>query len=196
MKRLRERNSFWLEAKRQSVHAAGALFAVSAYFLGAFNTLILSGITILIATALGYLRSRRTGIFRHLEDSLHNWVMGFERPGELPLNGLITFAAGVFIVSLIFPVSVIVPSVLVLAFGDSLSTLVGRLWGRNPLFYNEKKSWEGSGAFFFAALAVLYFFVNPMKAVAIASLAAVVEGMPDVDDNITVPFAVAVFLSI
>jgi dolichol kinase len=35
-----------------------------------------------------------------------------------------------------------------------------------------------------------------MKAVAIASLAAVVEGMPELDDNITVPFAVAVFLSI
>lgn len=182
--------------KRQSIHATGSLFAVSAYFLGAFNTAILAVVTMLFATLMGYLRTKRTGIFRHMEDSFHSWIMGFERPGEAPLKGLITFAAGVFLVSLIFPAGIIVPSVLVLAFGDSVSTLVGRLWGKDPLFYNEKKSWEGSGAFFFAALAVLYFFVNPMKAVAIASLAAVVEGMPRVDDNITVPFAVAIFLSI
>ncbi|MEM5804438.1 MAG: SEC59/DGK1/VTE5 family protein [Candidatus Aenigmatarchaeota archaeon] len=197
MKGRKGRADVWFEAKRQGVHAAGSTYALVAYFLGSQAALIAACAVIAAAFFLGFMRSRRIGPFGgYLEGVMHDWITGFERPDEVPLGGLVTFSLGVVVVSALFPAGIVVPAIIVLAAGDSVSTVIGKVWGDNPLFYNRKKSWEGSGAFFFVALAVLLFFVNPMKAVAIAALVSVVEGMPGIDDNITVPLATALLLSI
>ncbi|MBU4124552.1 MAG: phosphatidate cytidylyltransferase, partial [Nanoarchaeota archaeon] len=82
-----------------------------------------------------------------------------------------------------------------LAAGDSFSTLVGKLYGKHPLPINHKKTWEGSIAFFVMAFTILWFF-DPTKAIYVALITMVVEMLPKLDDNLTIPLAVGILLSL
>lgn len=94
----------------------------------------------------------------------------------------------------LFPVSVAVPSLLVLALADPAASLVGRTWGRRKV---GKGSVEGGVAFFAVALVVLLLSAAPgpiswAGALAVAALVSAVEITPlGLDDNLTVPLATA-----
>ncbi len=47
----------------------------------------------------------------------------------------------------------------VLAFGDSAAGVVGQKWGRHPLPWNPKKTWEGLAAFVVGSLAAVFLLV-------------------------------------
>lgn len=79
--------------------------------------------------------------------------------------------------------------------GDTAAALVGRRWGRHR--YTGNRSLEGSLAFFLAALigAWLVPGVSLLLGTAAALLATVVEGLSRrVDDNLTVPVIVGLFV--
>lgn len=81
--------------------------------------------------------------------------------------------------------------------GDTAAALVGRRWGRHRITGN--RTWEGSSAFFVAALAggVLLPGITWPLALAAAVLATVVEAASRrIDDNLTVPLIVGVFVHI
>ncbi len=98
-----------------------------------------------------------------------------------------------------------VVALMLLCGGDGIADLVGRRWGRHPLPWSRRKTWEGSLAVFLGgwvlAAAVLAAYVAagafpapwaaylvPLTAVAFA--AAVVESLPlEEIDNLTVPLA-------
>lgn len=98
-----------------------------------------------------------------------------------------------------------VVALMLLCGGDGIADLVGRRWGRHPLPWSRRKTWEGSLAVFLGgwllAAAVLGAYVAagafpapwaaylvPLTAVAFA--AAVVESLPlEEIDNLTVPLA-------
>lgn len=102
------------------------------------------------------------------------------------------FLIGALTVLVFAPHGFFAPALLVLALADPAASLVGRLWGRHKL---GKGSWEGTGAFFLVALAVLVPFAG-LSAGLIAALAvAVAEVVPSgIDDNLTVPLATAIAL--
>lgn len=99
-------------------------------------------------------------------------------------------------------------AIVVLCAGDGASGLFGPIYGKTPLAWNRRKSWEGTAFFFlFSALFTVgmhfYFaqlgwiplpYSHPMeilpyfgKIVILASATAVVESLPVPDwDNITV----------
>lgn len=117
----------------------------------------------------------------------------FERRNVLfPGWGGATYLAGL-LMPLVFLVDInqIAASIFVLAVGDSLSTLVGRM-GRYRLPYNKKKTLEGSLAFLLSSLPA-YYFVGPVI-VPLALIAAMVESLSfDIDDNLTIPVVCIIF---
>ncbi len=135
-----------------------------------------------------------------------------ERSKVTPGRGTFRFYTGAllaYILMLVFnkPYFMFASAVLVLAMGDSASTLVGVRFGRNKIPYNKHKSIEGAVAgFSFAFIGiflaqVLIFAVSPLYAVIISVSASfigmLVESLPlPVDDNLSIPVATIVFLSI
>ena len=201
MKGKKGRSSIMLELKRQTVHFSGILFALSLIYLGSQRTIMIIGTALFVAIMIAIQRNNSKKVswplrtISRVEKSIQRWLGGFERKGELPMGGAITYGTGVLMTIFIFPPQLAVPAILVLAFADAASTVVGRMWGRTKLFMNPDKSWEGSMAFFLTCLAVLMFFVNPMKATGVALIAVVVEALPKIDDNVSIPIAVALLLS-
>jgi dolichol kinase len=172
------------------------------YLLPRAQTVLLLGLLVLTILALTVYRGHRTRLHKHiaieqlflLEDWFEKQIMKFERPGEFPLQGALLYYVGVFVAFELFPLNAAAAAVSVLAIGDSVSTVVGRSWGRHKLPINKDKSWEGSAAFFIGALFVLMFFANPVKALMVAAAATAVEAAPRMDDNLTIPLATGLAL--
>jgi phosphoserine phosphatase len=117
----------------------------------------------------------------------------FERRNVLfPGWGGATYLVGILMpLAFLANVNQIAASIFILAVGDSLSTLVGRM-GKAKLPYNKKKTLEGSLAFLLSSL-LAYYFVGPVI-VPLALIAAAVESLPfDVDDNLTIPVVCVIF---
>jgi len=204
-KRREKRNasSLALELRRQLVHAIAGMATVIIILLfdRPLSQLAL-GLAVFATMLLVLYRRHRTEFHKHfglealyrMETWIETRIMDFERPGEAMLRGPLLFFTGSLIVYEFFPLYTAIAAILVLAISDSASTLVGRIWGTHRLPMNKQKTWEGSTTFFVGALAVLVFFTSPARAVSIALAAAIVEMAPRMDDNITVPIAVALML--
>lgn len=188
-----------IEIKRQFVHSLG-IFLIFLLFLGREMASLLTflGIVLLIFFA-EYRRCElklkdifKLKIVEKLEEHSENFIKGHERPEELPLNGAITFLIGSFFAFVLFPSYIAAASIAVLALGDSISTLIGKYYGKNKIPYNKNKSIEGSLAFFLISLMALLFFINPLNSFFVAIIATFVESLPKLDDNITIPIAVGI----
>jgi dolichol kinase len=119
----------------------------------------------------------------------------FERSDAiLPGWGSAAYAVGVLIaLTFLADLSLIVSVVYILAVGDGISTIVGRL-GRMKLPYNQRKTVEGSLALFVSSLPA-YLLIGPLI-IPLAIVAAVAESIPGLEDNITIPIACTAFLLI
>jgi dolichol kinase len=168
-----------LELRRQLIHATGIFVAilireVYKIFQGWLVPASLLLVIIFVGYGISYLH--RGGVklpilTRIIRDSERDKDKAF------PGRGALRFFMGSFFTLLIFRNSpaIVVAGIIVLALGDSASTLGGVAFGRHKLFYNHEKSITQ----FSLELAV------------IASLVGViVESLPlGVDDNLTVPVA-------
>lgn len=97
------------------------------------------------------------------------------------------YVAGCFVAVAVFPRTVAVAAILVLALADPLASYVGRRWGRRPFGTGTV---EGSVVFVGAALLVLWPFAGWGVALVVAVATALVERIPwPLDDNLTVPLA-------
>lgn len=147
------------------------------------------------ALSSAYKRGIRIPIVAQLIDST-------ERPeviNNMPGKGALSFFLGSLLVVLLFgfDASVASASIAVLAIGDSVSTLVGRNFGRHKIQYNPAKSWEGtlSGLVFAAIGASL--LLSPELAIIGALGGMLVESLPlKADDNITIPLGAGTAVSL
>lgn len=99
------------------------------------------------------------------------------------------YMVGILLAVILFPLSAVVPGILVLAFADPAASVLGRLVGRRRL---GKGSVEGALIFALVAFLVLLPFVTPPVAAACALITALVEVLPlGLDDNLTVPLTAA-----
>ena len=190
-----------LETKRQLIHASGvvvALYVRWSYdalgFLAPFATLVLA-ILFLYLAAEGYKRKLRLPIVSDIIDAAER----AEAIEKSPASGALFFFIGSLFSLVMFNsnINVVCASILILALGDSVSTLVGRKFGRSKIFYNPAKSWEGSiGGFAFALLGALTQVSLPVAFIgALAGMLA--ESLPiKVDDNITIPVFAGLAMSL
>jgi dolichol kinase len=174
------------------VHALGLLSVPLILFVERTAATILLGGFLLLLIMLSFYRAKRAFQAQWLE----TFVLKRERPGAFPLSGAVFFFLGTFCAFLLYSPIHAAAAVAVLALGDSVSTVVGKFWGKHKLPINKSKSWEGSLAFFAASLFALLLFVQPEKAILVAGLTAAVEMLPRLDDNFTVPIAAGLFLTL
>ncbi|MBI4015396.1 MAG: hypothetical protein HY362_01620 [Candidatus Aenigmarchaeota archaeon] len=182
----------FLELRRQAVHAFGIVVAIGVMFLpqevyiGGLESVLIFFVLLSVYKAGKFVFIGRIGKLFLL------FAKKFERPGELLLRGPIMFFAGATITAIIFPSAVAAAGIAVLALGDSASTIIGKTYGKHKIPWEGNRSWEGSIAFFIFALAACLLFQIPVqKAFAAAVLSAIIETIPILDDNLTVPIAAA-----
>lgn len=127
-----------------------------------------------------------------------NWLLlQFERPKVIPGAGAIQMVLGILIASLVFGYAfgrydIAAASIFILAFGDSVSTFVGKKYGEIKLLHNSMKSLEGTLSGFIVA----FISTIPVVGVELAFLGSFVgmffESFTDrvgIDDNILIPLA-------
>ncbi len=120
------------------------------------------------------------------------------------LNSMTFYTLSCFFVCLVFPKAVAILSILFLAFGDVIASVVGVKWGRHKIF--RRLSLEGSLAFFATAalLTLLYPLLAPQFSGNLFLLCMVggLVGMTSewvsfrTDDNLMIPLYSATFLFI
>jgi len=116
-----------------------------------------------------------------------------ERPSTIQGYGSFWYVIGLlFILSFLNNPLEVMAAVFIMSVSDGVSTLIGR-YGKRRLFYNKKKTLEGSVAFFLCSL-FTYPILGPISII-LALLATIVESIPILDDNITLPIAMIIFFS-
>jgi dolichol kinase len=190
-----------LEIKRQVAHALGFFSIILIYIFGKWYAALLMFLVSATFFILGEYRKNKNKYkiikikaLDEFEDIIEDEFKTYERKKELPFRGAITFYFSCFLVTFLFEPNIAIASIAVLAFADSLSTVVGYFVGEHKLPINKKKSWEGSTIFFITSLVILLFFANPIKALIIALIATFVEMLPKIDDNLTVPLVTGVLI--
>lgn len=189
------------EIPRQFAHLSGLVFIIIAQFTG---RLIVSVYCFFIAfTFLAYSEfvrreeRRLERIIHRLESRVRDFVSRFDRKDiARPFLGAfwLYFAFGLTL--LIFPLSIASAACVILAVGDSFSTLAGKPWGRHKIV---GKSLEGSLAFLASSFLAASFFIDPFVALAGAAAGALAELAPEagllknlhrrglLDDNMLIP---------
>ena len=110
------------------------------------------------------------------------------------ITGPLSLTIGILATLFFFPVSVYMPAILIVCIADSLSSLVGRAYGRVALPFFQRTI-EGSLAFFLSSLGILVFFCPFPEALVTAALATVIElFIPNYLDNLLIPLGTAVFM--
>ena len=190
-----------LEIKRQMAHALGFFSIILIYIFGKWYAALLLFLVFATFFVLGEYRKNKNKYkiikikaIDEFEDIIEDEFKTYERRSELPFRGAITFYFSCSLVTFLFEPSIAIASIAVLAFADSLSTVVGSFVGEHKLPVNKKKSWEGSSIFFLTTITILLFFVSPIKALLISILVTFVEMLPRVDDNLTVPLVTGVLM--
>ncbi|MBI2079201.1 hypothetical protein HYT84_00425 [Candidatus Micrarchaeota archaeon] len=179
------------ELGRQLIHAIVAVILIGLLFsLDRYKFMVLLFFGILFGSLI--INWKSLGSRVPIADWFH---YRFERPdARFPGYGSAWYAIGVLLMAVFLAdVSKIAAGIVVLGIGDAVSTIIGLLYGKNKLFYNPKKSVEGTLAFFAASL-VSYLFIGPLSLV-LAAISALVESLPvPLDDNLTIPLIATAIL--
>lgn len=172
-----------LEFKRQMIHLLnGSAIAAAVYFLKPmFGLWVLA--PLVAALALLHTVPRI-----HPEHRIANHLMyHFERRNdiqEFPFKGAIFYGLGIIFPIVLLEVNYAVAVILILSVGDSVSTMVGRRYGKTRIF---DKSVEGTLAFTLSSWIVASLLVGPVHGLVLALAGAVIELFSLFDDNVTIP---------
>jgi dolichol kinase len=184
------------EIKRKIFHV---IFGITLVFLLYYE--IINNLILLIIIIIGLIVSF---LSRKIKIPIVYWFLKkFERDGEIrkfPGKGIIFYLMGAYIVFLFFPKDIASASLVILAFGDSFSHLVGKHFGTLKHPFTDKKFLEGAVAGIIAGFFAAIIFVSPFEAFLASFFGMLVEGIDlklgieKVDDNIVVPIASAVII--
>lgn len=183
------------EFLRKLIHIGGVVAVPILYWLGGAKTAIL-----FFVLALGlYVCPRLVncadktpfgGLLRGFKDALDF----LERKSRDRYRGAMFFFASIGAIALVMPINIAVISIIVVSIGDGVSTLAGRAFGKNRLFHNEAKSWEGSLSGLAASIFVCSFVASVPMAIFASLVGMFVESFDtEINDNLSVPFSVAIF---
>ena len=182
------------EIRRQVFHLLfGAVIVMLLKYMLIDEKIIL--LLIVIGFVVSYIsKTRKIPIIYH-------FLKRFERNEEIkifPGKGVITYLIGILIVLVIpFSREIALASILVLAFGDSVSHLFGLHYGKTKTLLSDKKFLEGSLAGFVAAFIGAKLFLLWHEAFFASLIAMVFEttgirfGSTHVDDILFMPFIAA-----
>jgi dolichol kinase len=192
-----------LEIRRKLVHASGIFTIFIILWLGKWNAALITLFAAAFMLILGEYRMNRDRykIIRskkidEFEEIMEKGFKSYERPNTLPFVGAVEFYLGCFLAIVLFEPRTAMACISVLSLADAVSTLIGNYFGSHRLYINKKKTLEGSSAFYITALFTLMFFTDPLRAAAVALVATLAEALPRINDNITIPVSVGIFLTL
>jgi HAD superfamily phosphoserine phosphatase-like hydrolase len=107
----------------------------------------------------------------------------------------VTLSLGIIFSLLLFSKSIACIVIIIVAFSDSIATVIGRFYGRLRIPYNHGKSVEGSIAFFVSAFICSNFFVPFGTALIVSFVSCIIESIPLRIDNISIPLGTGFFLT-
>lgn len=179
-----------VELVRKSIHIlVGIVPTMAAVHLPVTQALLVSGILFYTYCEMLRLRGYEVTIVSRLTA-----LAARRRDSGRFVLGPVTLGMGAFISLLFFPEPSASIAIYALAFGDGLSSLVGRLFGTVRIPYTGGKSIEGSLTCFLAVGAAAYGKTgDPLGSLAVALIATIAEAVPTKDlDNLLLPFVVGV----
>jgi len=107
------------------------------------------------------------------------------------------FAIGVVFTLLVFPSNAAYVGVTVATLGDGIAKVVGKRWGKRTIPFNKPKTLEGTLAGLAVSALAGSMYTSPPIALFAAAVGMTVEALPSpVNDNLSVPFIVALTISI
>jgi len=187
----KQKNNLSFEIRRQAAHLiAGTTIALLFYF-GIITTR-----EIFLLLVFGIFMSVLCIFFR--VPVIYHLLLKFERPecvNSFPGRGAVMLLLGSLLSASLFQRNIATAAMLVLAVGDSFSTMSGLLYGKNKLAYNKNKTIEGSVTGFIFAFITSIFFVNFFIALAGSISGMIFESLNlkslgiVFDDNLLVPVA-------
>lgn len=196
------------EAHRKGFHMTSGILATPlVLYTGLVYTTAAAIVTLIVIASLELLLAR----YRLAVPFVTHQLTATRRPGEVFSWASIMFIVAALIILWLTPLPVALAALAMLGLGDGMSALVGRMTGKNKLWYNPKKSWEGSTAgflagaigalgltaWYYAAAGQPYPFVALVPiSIAGALAAAIAESLPQWEDNFSVPIASSVTMTI
>lgn len=190
--------SYRVELIRKGIHFCSLSIPVVYYFIEQSTALlILIPLTIafLVVDLARYYHAPTAAWFY----STFGWLLRTREQdaGRKRLNGATYVLLSAILCVVIFPKTIMVTAFAILIISDSVAALVGRRFGKRPLF---KKTVEGTLAFFFSAIIVVllspkveYHVGEYLIGVVGSAVGAVVEAISiRLDDNLTIPVSIGI----
>ena len=183
-----------IEIKRQAVHIGLLVIALLLKYLTRWQAVAVLGLLLFITLFVMPQLTIRSHFYRELERRYS--------------AGAVLYVLLLLVLLLVFPLPVVAASWAILALGDGAATLIGTHFKANALPWNPEKTFAGSIAFLvfgtLGASALLWWMLPALEwrsvlflGVKTTMVAAIVESLPwKINDNITVPLASAVVLSL
>lgn len=109
----------------------------------------------------------------------------------------ISFTLGIVLSLLIFSTPIAYTSITILTLGDGFANIFGKIFGKNPIFFNKNKTIEGTIGGFICAFLGSIIFINPLKALIAVAAGMLVESVPlQINDNLAIPLSSGIVLTI
>jgi phosphoserine phosphatase len=179
---------------REAIHACGFTVPFLSSFVGTYTVaLLIIAVTFLYAASeVAMMEGKRVSIISWI---VHNATTKAELHEFA--TAPVFFALGILFTLLLFPISVSNAAIATFALGDSAAAIAGKTFGRKRLSFNNGKTLEGLAAGLFAGFLAALVYVNPLKALAAAATATIVESLPlPINDNLTIPLTTALVLTL
>ena len=175
-----------IEMLRKSIHLLIALVPSLAFFIGVFPTTIILAVGVLFYTTCETLRMYGKEV--PVVSAVTSLAARKRDAGKFVL-GPITLGLGAMLSLILYPEPAASIAIYALAFGDGLSSLVGKLFGTIRLPFTGGKSLEGSLTCFTAVFVSAFALSGKAgPSAAVALIATLTEACPLKDfDNIILP---------
>jgi len=178
------------ELLRQLIHTSGVFIVVLSYLIP-IRVLIIICIALLVFLVMIF----RWDHYRYIpffSPILRQCKRNHDERGS------IYFFIGIIITLILFQANLAVANaaILILLFGDSSSTLVGKRWGKIKLPFQDQKTLEGSLAFLLVGFMVSLTQISLLPALFGALSGALTEAYSPIDDNLTIPIVAGLVMSL
>jgi dolichol kinase len=149
------------EVQRQLIHLLTGTTLI--FLIRTAGSLALTFLLLLLAF---YVLASAVIVMNKLPLSLSTFLCRWGRPSKqnVPLKGTILLLCGITLSFILFPEEIVYASIAIVAFGDSIATAVGVLFGNHKLPHSKKKTVEGTVSGIIAAFLASSFFVTPVQA--------------------------------
>lgn len=177
-----------LELRRNLFHLViGVAVAIFVAEVGRKISIMLFSIALISGLILSeILEDNRIPVFSFFIDK-------FERQGQKPGIGVLTFFAGSLATLIVFKLEIAFIAILLLAFIDSFATILGKAFGKIKIY--GEKTLTGSLGGFIVGLAVAAPFLSPIQLIVACGAGSLSELLLPYD-NLSIPLAVGVALGI